>query len=458
MLKRKMTETLMRWYEAGSKKAFMLSGARQTGKTYIIREFAKENFESVAEVNFLEDKNAKESLSAAQDIEDFVSRLSLIAGMEINPESTLLFLDEVQECPDLITSVKFLVEDGRYKVAVSGSMLGTELKGFRSFPVGYIETHRMYPLDFEEFCWAQSVPQRIIDDIRNAYSEKKGLDSGLHERLIQIYRYHIAVGGMPEAVARFTENDNNILAARETDLEIIDNYKFDISKYAKKRTLQIRKVYDAIPSQLDKQNKRFQLNALKQGAYYERYEDDFAWLIDAGVALPAYCIKEPKKPLARTAQKNKFKLYESDTGLLLSLYEPSVTTAVISNEAKTNFGAVYENAVAQEMACQIDTLYYYYSSKNGEVDFLITRNDGKVLPVEVKSGKDYKLHTSLNTLLACGEYDIDEAVVLSQSNVVESTRKDKPVWYLPLYMTFCIAESANGFLPETHLPLINFDY
>lgn len=379
--------------------------------------------------------------------------------MDVSVRNTLLFIDEIQEAPDILAMVKFLVETGRQRVVVSGSMLGTEFKGFRSFPVGYVETHRMYPLDFEEFCWAQNVPQEIIDDVREAYASRHDLDDGLHNRLMQMYKYHIAVGGMPASVSAFVEGANNLTVTREVNAGIVEDYRYDISKYASKRSLLIQGIFDSIPSQLDKQNKRFRLDSIKNGAIFDRYEDDFVWIIDAGVALPAYCVSEPKKPLARTAQKNKFKLYESDTGLLLSQYEPSVTTDVVVGESKTNFGSVYENSVAQELACQIPELYYYYSSKNGEVDFLVTQNDGRALPVEVKSGKDYKLYTSLNTLLGFDEYGISEAVVLSMANVSQSYRQGKPLWYLPLYMSFCIAESANGKMPETHLPIMDFsDY
>lgn len=451
-----MQDTLKQWAAEKSKKAFMLVGARQTGKTYVIRQFARSNFKKVAEINFLEDKNAQDSLLLANDTEDFITRLGFIADVSIDPKDTLIFLDEIQEAPDLLTMLKFLVDKGEYKVIVSGSMLGTELKGIRSFPVGYVEIHRMFPLDFEEFCWAQSVPQSIVDDIRKAYIGHYRLDGGLHERLTQLFRYYVAVGGMPEVVARFVEGKNDMVAAREAAAAIVEQYRYDITKYAKGRAPQIRKVYDAIPSQLDKQNKRFRMDAVEKGAFFDRLEYDFAWLVDAGVALPAYCVSEPKTPLARTAHMNKFKLYESDTGLLLSQYEPNVSLDVITDETKTNFGSVYENAVAQALACETSALYYYYSSKKGEVDFLVTQNSGRVLPIEVKSGKDYKLHTSLNSFLGNREYGIDEAVVLTFSNLGCKMKQGKPVWYLPLYMAFCIAESANGKLPDVHLPIIEF--
>lgn len=446
-----MLDTLMGWSQQQPRKAFLLVGARQTGKTYVVRQFGREHFAHLAEVNLLQDKAAAQTLIEATNVNDFVSRLSLITETSVIPGETLIFLDEIQEAPDLVTAVKFLVEDGRYRVVISGSMLGTELKGFRSFPVGYVHIERMFPLDFEEFCWSQNMPQSIIDDIREAYYALKGFDEPMHERLISLFRYYVAVGGMPEVVSAYLDSSYDMMTVRDTAQQIVEQYRFDITKYAESRAPQIRQVYNAVPSQLDKENKRFRMDALKSGAVFDRYADDFAWLIDAAVVLPTYQVAEPKRPLDRSARENRFKLYESDTGLLLAQYEPQTMLDVVANASSINFGAVYENAVAQALACQNPSLFYYYSSKKGEVDFIVQRNSGKLLPVEVKSGKDYKLHTALNNLLKTPDYGIDEACVLSMANVETREREGKPVRYLPLYMAFCIAEEANGRLGPTHL-------
>ncbi len=451
-IKRKMLETLNQWNQRQSRKAFMLVGARQTGKTYVVRQFARQRFAHLAEVNLLEEKTAARTLMDADNVSDFVSRLSLITETLVMPEKTLIFLDEIQEAPDLITAVKFLVEDGRYRVVVSGSMLGTELKGFRSFPVGYVHIERMFPLDFEEFCWSQNVPQAIIDDIREAYDSLTALDDSLHERLIGLFRYYVAVGGMPEAVSAYLDSSYDMMTVRNIAQQIVEQYRFDITKYAESRAPQIRQVYNAVPSQLDKENKRFRMDVIQQGAVFDRYADDFAWLIDAAVVLPTYQVEEPKRPLDRTARKNKFKLYESDTGLLLAQYEPQAMLDVVTNAVSVNFGAVYENAVAQALSCQNPSLFYFHSSRKGEVDFIVQRNDGTLLPIEVKSGKDYKLHTALNNLLGTPDYGIGEACVLSMANMETRERGGKPVRYLPLYMAFCIAEQTNGRLGPTHMP------
>lgn len=455
MLKRKMYKVLEAWHQSNTNKAFMLVGARQTGKTFIIREFAKDSFADIAEVNFLRNPNASEILASSDDVDDFIQRMSLIVQKNIT-SNTLIFLDEVQAAPEIITMVKFLVEDGRYSVALSGSMLGTELKGFRSFPVGYVQIERMFPLDFEEFCWSQDVPEGILDKVRDAYQNIEPLDNGLHEKLLQLYKYHLVVGGMPEVVQQYIDQKGSMMLVRDIARQIVEQYRFDISQYAKNRASAVRAVYNAVPSQLDKANKRFRMDAIKKDAYYERYADDFTWLIDAGVVLPTYCVAEPKKPLERTAQKNKFKLYECDTGLLFSQYDPSVMLDALADETTANFGAVYENAVAQELATKNSNLYYYYSSRRGEVDFLIAMNDGSLIPLEVKSGKDYRKHAALNNLLGVEGLGIEKAYVLSLSNIFVETVKEKPVTYFPLYMTFCIAEASDGNIKDIRLPKIQF--
>lgn len=451
MLRRKMYATLSNWIDKKERKAFLLVGARQTGKTFIVRQFAKNTFLYLAEINFLDNKDAAPILQSARSIDDFVSRLSLLTSGPIIPGKTLLFFDEIQEAPDLITAVKFLVEDGHFPVVLSGSMLGTELKGYRSFPVGYVHIERMFPLDFEEFCWAQGVSQEIISGIRSAYHGRTPLDDALHERLISLYRYHVAIGGMPEVVQTYAESSYDMGKVRNVAAQIVEQYLFDVAKYAQRRSPQIRAVLNAVPSQLDKENKRFRMDAIKANATFDRYESDFAWLIDAAAVLPTYSVTEPKAPLTRTAQHNKFKLYYSDTGLLLSQYAPQTTLNVIANATSVNFGAVYENAVAQELTCQNPNLFYFHNSRKGEIDFILERNDGALLPVEVKSGKDYKLHTALNNLLGTADYEIPEACVLSMANMSCEHRAGKPVWYLPLYMAFCLAEDANGSLEGVRL-------
>ena len=448
MLRRKMTDCLERWRrsQAEKPKAFLLSGARQTGKTYIVREFARKHYDNFIEVNFLDDEAASTLLADAQGSEDLVARLSLLSGRPLSAGRTLVFFDEIQASPDMLTMAKFLVEQGRFDLVLSGSLLGVELKGIRSFPVGYLHEERMYPLDFEEFCWALNVPERVIGEIRGAYKEIRPLDDGLHERLVRLYRLFIIVGGMPEAVQKFIDTSNDLAAVREVQSDIVSQYGADIVRYANGRSVFVEAIYQALPSELAKVNKRFMIGSLKEGATYKRFEDDFEWLAAAGLVLPTCLATEPLRPLQRGVERRKFKLYSSDVGLLMVRYSNAVAMDVMEGARSVNFGAVYENVVAQELRSAGYELCYYNNNRKGEVDFLMETSSGEVVPIEVKSGKDYKVHTALNNLLGTEAYGIGRAFVLSEHNVSSEERKGKPVYYLPLYMTLCLSDE-RGVLP-----------
>lgn len=335
----------------------------------------------------------------------------------------------------MITLSKFLVEDSRFRLVLSGSLLGTRLKGVRSFPVGYARIERMYPLDFEEFCWAMGVPQAILDSVGHSFAEKTPVEETLHEKLIQLFRRYVVVGGMPEAVQSFLDSGRELGSARAVDAEIAEQYRFDIVKYAQERKTTILGTYNALPSQLAKENKRFMLSAVTQDGRYERLKDDFGWLTEAGVALPCTLVKEPKYPLQRTEVPERFKLYASDSGVLLAQYPLGAARGIVEGRGDMNFGAVYENIVAQQLVTAGFPLRYFQNNRKGEVDFVIEDSEGRVVPIEVKSGKDYKLHVALNNLLATPDYGVPWAFVLSEANVSIEERDGKPVYYLPLYMT-----------------------
>lgn len=456
MLRRKMQEQLISWKNADEHKVFLLLGARQTGKTFIVREFAQTHYEAFVEVNFLEDEENGKFLAGASGAEELVSRLSLILGHGIEP-GTLVFFDEVQQLGhDIVTLSKFLLDDGRFDLILSGSLLGTVLDGVTSFPVGYARLERMYPLDFEEFCWALGVPESILDTVRFHYREKTPLEATLHERLIALFRQYIVVGGMPEAVQKFLDHRRDLGEPRTVDAAIVEQYRYDIVKYAKKREMQIMAIFDDIPSQLARPNKRFVLKEIKEGATFQGYQNDFLWLAKAGVALPAYLVTEPKPPLARTQNGSKFKLYSSDCGILLARYPLASAREIISGAGDGNYGAVYENVVAQELASAGFPLLYYNNNRKGEVDFLVETEAGTVIPVEVKSGKDYKLHSALNNLLSSKDYPIEYAYVLSEANVGQGEKGGKPVYYLPLYMSLCLA-AERGNASEVILEEVSFD-
>lgn len=447
MLRRKMMKQLEAWkYEgkalSGLRKAFLLEGARQTGKTFLVRQFAERNYDEFLEVNFYESSDAARLISSCVSAREVVSALSLLVGHEVHAGNTLVFFDEVQEAPEIITQVKFLAEDGRFDVVLSGSLLGVELNNVKSFPVGYVRMERMNPLDFEEFCWAQGVGPNVIDAMRHAYDHCEPLDDALHDRLLRLYRLYLVVGGMPEAVQKYLDSSYDLGAVRDVQSSIVSQYRFDISKYAKGRELQVRAIFDALPAELAKENKRFQLKTLKDKAVFERFADDFAWLVNAGVAQKCNVVSEPAYPLLRTEDRRKFKLYSSDVGLLLAQYPVGVAARVLDGSRDVNFGAVYENAVAQELASYGVPLRYYHNSRKGEVDFLVETEDCEILPVEVKSGKGYKRHAALKNLLAGQNADISCAVVLSEANISTGEHGGRAIRYVPIYLTFCLAESA----------------
>lgn len=439
VLERKMTARLLEWKESSAAKVFILLGARQTGKTYAVRHFAQANCLDYLEVNFLEDQENGSFLAGAHSADELASRLSLIAGRELSP-GTLVFFDEVQELGhEVVTLSKFLVEDGRFRLILSGSLLGTRLKGVRSFPVGYAHVERMYPLDFEEFCWAMGVPRKVLDSVRHSFVEKVPVEETLHERLVRLFRRYIVVGGMPEAVQSFLDSGRELGSARSVDVNIAEQYRYDIVKYAQRRKTTILGAYDAMLSQLAKENKRFMLASVQEDGRYERLKDDFGWLTEAGVALPCTLVKEPKYPMKRTEVPERFRLYASDSGVLLASYPLGAARGVIDGRGDMNFGAVYENIVAQQLASAGFPLHYFQNNRKGEVDFLIEDAEGRVIPVEIKSGKDYKLHVALNNLLSTPDYGVSRAFVLSEANVSVGERVGKPVCYLPLYMTLFFA-------------------
>ena len=443
MLRRSAYDRLLDWKSNNHQKALLVDGPRQVGKTYLLEEFGRREYRDLVKIDFLRDEDAQRRFGSARSAERVIELVSLAAGHELVPGETLVFFDEVQKAQNLVSFSKYLVIDGRFDVAMSGSMLGVELTGVKSWPVGYLHTIDMAPLTFEEFCWARGVPQSIVDQVRESYDTKTPLDNDLHGLLIDLFRQYLVIGGMPEAVQKSLDARNDLGAVRQVQMDLLALYREDISKYAGNRALQVKAIYDAVPSQLNKENKRFQLKTLKNGARFERYANDFAWLVAARSALKTANVTEPKPMLARTEEQERFKLYLSDVGMLFASYPAEVAMAVLAGDRAVNFGSVYENVIAQELAALRAPLRYYHHSRKGEVDFLIETHDGRVLPIEVKSGKDYKLHTALNNLLGTEEYGIEEAVVLSEANVSQGQRAGKPVHYLPLYMAGLVAAEAS---------------
>ena len=311
---------------------------------------------------------------------------------------------------------------------MSGSLLGVELNDLRSAPVGYLEIYDMYPLDFKEFVRAAGLKNDVILMLEDHFKKRNPVDDFIHSKMLDLFYLYLIVGGMPEAVAVYLET-NDLAKVAKVHEKIIRLYKTDFSKYEKNYKLKLQEIYDAMPGQLDQKNKRFQLNAIEKGMSYDRLKNDFLWLKDAGVAIPVYNISEPKLPLIISENRNLFKLFFSDVGLLTSCYSNQVKLAILNKEKAINNGALFENVVAQELLAQRHKEYYFNSKQQGELDFVIEL-DGKVVPLEIKSGKDYKRHSALNNVLKNENYKIEEAYILSEGNIeIEGKRV-----YMPIYM------------------------
>jgi predicted AAA+ superfamily ATPase len=434
MIERKVWAKLNDWHSVAARQALLLTGARQVGKTYIIREFAKAHYEHFAEINLLTDKNALKVLTEAGDADDILARISLLSSRKLVPGKTLIFIDEVQECKDLVTAAKPLVERGGYHFAFSGSLLGVELKDIRSVPVGYMDSITMYPLDFEEYCRARGVTDDAFDIARESFDKRAAMPDYVHSKLLRLYYEYLIVGGMPAAVDVFCES-SNIRTARELQAGIIKLNRWDISRYSGKDELAIKRIYDTIPAELNKQNKRFILSDMSNRARFRELGNSFVWLTEAGVAIPVFCVDKPVHPLMLSCATNLFKLFMADVGLLTSLFLKDTALSVLARNPNVNYGSVFENAVAQELVAAGLTPYYYKSNKRGELDFVCESVSGRVIPIEVKSGKDYKRHNAMSNITDDAEYGIGESFILCESNI----ERHGKYTYMPVYLAGMLA-------------------
>ena len=433
MFERKVWEKLDSWKRSSNRKALMLTGARQIGKTTIVREFGKQKYSCFAELNFLADPEACALFDGALDADTLVANLTAYLRKALVPGDTLILLDEIQECPNARTAIKFLVEDGRFDYVETGSLLGVKSRQVASYPVGFEEPYRMYPMGFEEYCRANGVQAETIDLLRERFDKRAPVPEAVHQVMNRLWLSYIVVGGMPEVVARFVET-HDVAQAMELQSDILALYRQDIAKYADAREMaKIRSIFDAIPSQLDDKNRRFVLADLSAGARMNRYQSSFLWLSDAGVALPCYNVSAPTSPLRANEKHSLFKLFLSDTGLLCSACLGGIQHEVLSGNLEVNMGSILENVIAQELLCHGFKLNYFNSKRYGEVDFVL-QDASSVVPIEVKSGNDWKRHKALDNILAVGEWPIEEAYVLCRGNVSQEGR----ITYLPLYMSMFV--------------------
>ncbi len=440
MINRKAYQFLREFF-TNEKRALLVTGARQVGKTFSIRKIGKEVFEQVIEINFIEQPDAVELFSHPKSAAELLMRISAFTRKKLVPGKTLIFFDEVQECDEMVTAIKFLVDEGSYRYAISGSLLGVELKDLRSVPVGYMSELELYPIDLEEFAKALGISEEVMGHLKECYESQSPVDEFIHKKMLEMVTLYMIVGGMPSAVQKYLDT-NNLRSVLNEQRDIIRTYKRDITKYEKERKLQIVEIYNLIPSELNAKNKRFILKELGEKARFARYESGFLWLKDAGVALPTYNVEVPKMPLLLNKQRNLFKLFLNDVGLLAAMYGGNIQVRLLSS-LNVNYGAAFENLVAQELyahgfATDHD-LFYFNSKKQGELDFVV-EYQGEVLPIEVKSGKDYERHRALSNIMDNEEYALPKAFVFCQDNFQVKNR----LVYLPIYMLMFLQHEQNN--------------
>lgn len=444
MLYRKIASKIESFLKSEKKRMLVVSGARQVGKSYIIREVGMRLYSNFIEVNMEEDKQSNRLFENARTVEDFMIALSTIAGAKMkDSEKTLVFIDEIQAYSHLLTLAKFLVEDGRFTYIASGSQLGIALKTTQSIPIGSIELLSMYPLDFEEFLIANGVGELLINEMRRKFEAKEALNESLHMKVMDYFRKYLLVGGMPSAVNTYL-SEHNMVSVRNIHRDISLLYKNDAAKYESEslRKLKIQRIYDMVPSNLEKVKKRIVAKdiELKKGKRMADYQDEFEYLISSGITLEVQAISKPSYPLVENSGKNLLKLYMSDIGLLTGILYHNDVLPIMNDKCGVNLGSVYENVVAQELKAHGYKLYYYDNKKNGEVDFLIDSVDlMSALPIEVKSGKDYYIHTALNNLLKVDEYKISNGIVFSNE---EKVYNNGNVIYMPIYYVMFLRSSA----------------
>lgn len=440
MLKRKIEKDIMRWIE-GSDKALLIYGVRQAGKTFIVRECLKAAGCDYIEFNLIRQPEIVDILNGATGIDDLILKLSLYSDKKIIPGKTFFFFDEIQRYKEILTKIKFLVDDKRFRYILSGSLLGVEIVNLKSAPVGYLQTLNMYPLVFEEFLQIFNVGDPVLDMLRKAFAAKTPVDDVIHGKIMEMFNLYLIIGGMPAAVEKY-RTTGSIDDVMDEHRAIIEQYKLDFTQYeAENRKLIITHVYELIPAELNEKNKRFMIADIKKGLRYDRVEDSFTWLWKAGVALGVFNTTEPTVPLMLNEKSTLFKLFLSDVGLLTTIYGKACKLKIVSKEKDVNKGAVYENVVAQELHAHGYPLYYYNSKKKGELDFVV-ENAGRVLPIEVKSGKDYEKHSALDNVMAVTEYGIEEAYIFTNDNI----KTNGKLTYLPIYMVMFLQDDPIEFV------------
>lgn len=444
MLFRKIESLIEEHLKSDTKKILLIDGARQVGKTYIIRYVGEKLFENFIEINMVEDSLGDRLFAETKTVEDFYLQVSMLKGEKMKEkENTLIFIDEIQAYPHLLTLLKFLSQDNKFTYIASGSLLGVTLSQTTSIPMGSIRKVRMYPLDFEEFLYANGLNELALSSMRKKFEHLESLDEPMHNKMMDLFRKYLLIGGLPDAVNAYLET-KNIKAVREIQTETHSYYAADAAKYDEKNKLKIRRIYDLLPSNMENKKKRVVAKSIedKKGKTFNDYVDEFEYLISAGIALNVQAISNPVFPLIESTGKNLLKLYLNDVGILTNILYGNNIRAVLDDEKSINLGSVYETVVASELTAHGFKLFYYDNRNKGEVDYLIDDYDSLcTVPIEVKSGKDYTVHSALNTFVKNEDYHIKKAFVVSNERTVKQNGK---ITYIPIYyIMFFNADSSN---------------
>ncbi len=430
MLKREIEDYIFNYLISNSNKILCITGARQIGKTYIIREVAKRVYSDFIEINMASDKLGPKLFKNVKTIDDFYLRVSIVAGPKFK-EKNLIFIDEIQEYPNLLTLLKFLREDNKYRFICSGSLLGITLKKTTSIPIGSIIEKKMYPLSLREFLWASDVNENYIEHLKNNYLNLKELPEEEHNYIMHLFKLYLLIGGLPDSINIYKET-NNIYKVREYQDSVLNYYLDDASKYDETNKLKVKRIYQMLPSNIDNKIKRLNYKAIedKEGKGYSDYEREIEYLISSGIALETKAISNPKFPLIESSSKNLIKLYLNDVGLLTNiLYKYNIN--VILDDVNVNLGAVYETYAACELKNKDYKLYYFDKRKEGEVDFLLDDYDNLcVKPIEIKSGKNSQNYRALPKIVNNSEYNVKAGYVFY--NKKEVLEKNKII-HLPIY-------------------------
>lgn len=445
MLYRKIAKRIEDYFLSDSDRLLVIDGARQIGKSYIIRYVGQRMFPNYIEINMEEDKLGNRIFAEARTTKEFYLALSVIAGDKMKDrKSTLVFIDEIQAYDHLFTLVKFLMQEARFTYIASGSQLGIALKNTQSVPVGSLDMAHMFPMDFEEFLYANGVGSELIEAMRDNFNKNTALSEALHEKMLDFFKKYLLVGGLPQAVDKYVK-ERNVVEFRNIQREVHSMYAIDASKYEQEhnRRLKIRRIFEMVPSNLENKKKRLVIKDIENKSWKRSndYSDEFEYLVSAGVVLEAKAISKPSYPLLENSGKNLMKLYLNDVGMLSGIFYRNNILAIMSDMRSINLGSVYETVVAQELRAHGYDLYYYDNKKNGEVDFLIDDPDNlSNVPIEVKSGKDYTVHSALDKFLSIAEYGVRRAYVLSNERDVYVKNG---ITYIPIYYIMFFENVSN---------------